>query len=101
MPTNEPQAKSYQCPICSTPLLHKPRYPRYVCSDCVKRASTAQGRKLTFSNLSFSGGFEARFADTDRRYPQHECFIDGIRCWADEARFGGIVVQVSDSDQRA
>ncbi len=24
------------------------------------------------------------------------CFINGVKCWADEARFGGIVIQITD-----
>ena len=26
----------------------------------------------------------------------HECYINNIKCYADEARFGGIVVQLSE-----
>jgi hypothetical protein len=39
-----------------------------------------------------SGGFAARYADTGEEYASHECFVDGIKCHADEARFGGIVI---------
>jgi hypothetical protein len=31
--------------------------------------------------------------DTGEEYPGRECFINGIRCEAEEARFGGIVIQ--------
>jgi hypothetical protein len=41
-----------------------------------------------------SGGFVAQYQDTGEERHSHVCFIDGIKCWADEARFGGIVVQV-------
>lgn len=71
-----------------------PRYPRAVCPDCAARAASADGRRLTFGNVSLSGGFAAVYADSGEPYPGHECFIDGVRCHADEARFGGIVVEV-------
>jgi len=71
-----------------------PRYPRAVCADCVRQACDAQGRLLDFYNESMSGGFAAVYRQTGERYESHECFIRGVRCYADEARLGGIVVQV-------
>jgi hypothetical protein len=84
------------CPICSKTVRANPRYPRYVCEDCSAKATSADGRALTFSNVSLSGGYAARYADTGEDYPSHDCFIKGVRCHADEARFGGIVIQVVD-----
>jgi len=43
-----------------------------------------------------SGGFQAIVADTEEEYPSHICYIEGIKCWADEARFGGIAIEVCD-----
>ncbi|MBI1918904.1 MAG: hypothetical protein HYS12_29800 [Planctomycetes bacterium] len=81
------------CPICSAEVTPNPRYPRYLCGGCASKAASANGRPLEFSNIDFSGGFAARFADTGEDYPSHECFIAGVKCHADEARFGGIVIQ--------
>lgn len=81
------------CPICRASVPPSPRYPRYVCARCCARAATAEGRPLVFYNLDLAGGFVARRADTGEVHPGHECFIDGVRCLADEARFGGIVVE--------
>jgi hypothetical protein len=81
------------CPICSAAVAPNPRYPRYVCESCAGKASSADGRLLAFSNVDFSGGFAARYADTGAEYPSHECFIGGVKCHADEARFGGIVIE--------
>lgn len=39
-------------------------------------------------------GFVAEYADTGEEYQGHDCFIDGVKCHADEARFGGIVIEV-------
>lgn len=84
------------CPICGAAVEPYPRYPKYVCSDCRNRASDFNGRKLLFYNASFSGGYIAYYADGDGKeeYNSHDCYIDGIRCKADEARFGGIVIEV-------
>lgn len=84
------------CPICLLEVAPSPRYPRYVCANCAARAADENGRPLEFSNESFSGGFIARYADTGEGLDGHICFIDGVRCWADEARFGGIVIQPVD-----
>ena len=83
------------CPICDTTTKTLPRYPRRVCGTCAAKASDGSGRTLEFFNTSFGGGFIAYYADSNQTeiYPSHRCFIDGIRCYADEARFGGIVIQ--------
>lgn len=84
------------CPICKTTVEAYPRYPKYVCNDCYKRATSITGRKLVFYNVSMSGGYIAYYADNDNKeeYKSHDCYIDGIKCRADEARFGGIVIEV-------
>lgn len=81
------------CPICSSPQVVVPRYPQRLCKNCVVSATDESGRSLQFFNESPSGGFMARYADTGEPRNSHVCFVNGIRCWAEEARFGGIVVQ--------
>ncbi len=56
-------------------------------------ASDEKGRKLEFNNTDIGGGFEAVYTNTGKVRKSHVCFVNGIQCWADEARFGGIVVQ--------
>ena len=85
---------SHICPICSVPLEPAARYPRYVCRDCATRAAAADGRLLDFRNASPSGGFVAVYADSGDQYDSQSCWIDGIACHADEARFVGIVIEV-------
>jgi hypothetical protein len=84
------------CPICLTEVHAYARYPRYVCSECYKKVCDENGRPLKFSNVSLSGGFVARYADTGEERDSHVCFIEGVRCWADEARFGGTVIEVEE-----
>ena len=81
------------CPICLIEVAPSPRYPRYVCVDCAERAADEDGRLLEFYNESFSGGFIAKYSDTGEARDSHVCFIDDVKCWADEAHFGGIVIQ--------
>lgn len=84
------------CPICGTRRPHFERYPRYLCDACSRKATSAEGRPLRFQNLSLSGGYAAFYADDQQPYESHECFVNGVRCHADEARFGGIVIQPVD-----
>ena len=86
---------SHACPICAASLEPQSRYPRYVCQACASRARSADGRPLTFANGGFDGGYVATYADTGEPYNSHDCWIGGIACRADEARFGGIVIEVN------
>ncbi len=86
------------CPLCRAPLPFNPRYLRAVCSACVRRACDAEGRLLDFYNTDFGGGYRAVYREGGEEYNSHDCFIDGYSCRADEARFGGIVVQMCESD---
>ncbi|MDO7841558.1 hypothetical protein [Sphingomonas immobilis] len=81
------------CPICGTAVRPNPRYPNYLCQTCAVRAKSSDGRPLTFFNTDMSGGYEARYADNGTPYGSHDCYVDGVLCHADEARFGGIVIQ--------
>lgn len=90
-----PSPPTIACPTCSTPMRPSSRYPRAICNACASRATDAAGRPLTFSNRSISGGFIARYRDTGEEYLGHTCYVDGRECYADEARFGGVVVQLS------
>ena len=72
------------CPICSKQVSVNPRYPNYVCADCAKRVCDEEHRPLKFYNQSMSGGFVAQYQDTGEERHSHVCFIDGIKCWADE-----------------
>ncbi len=76
-------------------MAFSPRYPRAVCSQCAAQARNEQGELLAFYNETLSGsGFRAVVRETGEPHASHMCYIRGIRCYADEARFGGIVIQV-------
>lgn len=86
-------AEVQYCPICSAEVAPSARYPKYVCEKCCMRAADEAGRPLRFTNVSFSGGFAAIYDDTHEERDSHICYINGVRCWADEAHMGGIVIQ--------
>ena len=83
------------CPICGAPDHHDPRYPRALCPACVLEAADETGCPLRFSNAGLEGGFRAERQDGSVPKEPHRCWVRGIACHADEARFGGIVVQIS------
>lgn len=86
------------CPICGAEMPFSQRCPRAVCQSCARRAASPDGRPLRFGNVALSGGFAAHYADTGEPYPgSHDCLIDGVRCHADEAHMGGIVIEVVET----
>ena len=90
-----------KCPICSVEVSSNVRYPNYVCGDCAKKATDENGRSLTFYNTHLSGGFEAIYTENNKPRDGNVCFINGIKCIASEARFGGIVIQPEESTKRS
>ncbi len=91
-------ANEQECPICHASVVFSERYPRYVCNSCFYRAADEDGRSLAFSNVSLSGGFAALYRDTHEERDSHTCYIDGIKCRADESYFGGIVIQTDGEE---
>jgi hypothetical protein len=100
------------CPRCEQPVIYEERYPRAVCDNCRNRTTDNAGRRVTGFNTDFGGGMIAYYADTlehsDGSGFQKEecvevtrtgvCFIDGHPATMQEARFGGIVVQMASAD---
>lgn len=63
------------------------------------RARTIDGRPVVFGNASINGGLVATFLDNREAYLSDVCFVDGVECRAQEARFGGVVMMpVSPAD---
>ncbi len=83
------------CPICKRETAYQnPRYPNMVCEECDSKATDEFGRKLEFSNVGLSGGYQAHYLDNGEKYDSHVCYINGVECRANEAKFGGIVIEV-------
>lgn len=94
MPILSPQF----CPLCGISVPAMPRYPQYVCTTCVQSGTLSMsGEPISFTNKSLFGGFQS--VVNGKVGEIHECTINGVRCWADEARFGGIVIQTQSQTQ--
>lgn len=79
------------CPICNQLRYTTQRYPNKICNNCSKLCVTKEGKLIQFFNIDNSGGFVS-IVDNKERGEIHECYVNNIKCYADEARFGGIVI---------
>ncbi len=94
------QGVAQRCPRCDTPVHRNARYPDHLCRECASLDKADEsGRPVSFSNVSFSGGFRVNYmsggdiASHDDSQLECICIIDGERYVATEARFGGIVIR--------
>lgn len=85
--------ETHDCPICAEKVAHFERYPNQVCERCTSKTSDAYGRRLKFSNKSLSGGLRGIYLDNGEEYTRQICYIDGRKCFANEHRVGGIVIE--------
>ena len=86
--------KNKNCPICDKNMMYVERYPNMICHECVEIAVNENGESIKFYNIDHTGGFMSVVNDV--KGEEHECYINNIKCHADEARFGGIVVELSE-----
>ena len=80
------------CPICNNLRFTTSRYPKKICSNCEELTVTENNEKIRFFNIDNTGGFLSIVNNHHGNI--HECYINNIKCYADEARFGGIVISV-------
>ena len=52
----------------------------------------SDGDELTFHNKDIFGGFFTKNKRTGETSEDHICYINGVKCWADEYRFGGVLI---------
>ena len=91
------------CPICESMIEYFERYPTYICGNCVAKLVDVNGVPIRFENQSLLGtGIIALLlnpATGDYDLPDQissmtgEAFCNGVRCVAEEAHFGGVIVQ--------
>lgn len=86
--------ETHDCPICGAKIEHLERFPNQVCARCQTKTSDAYGRRLKFSNENLSGGMCAVYLDSGAEYKHQICYIDGRKCFANEHRFGGVVIEI-------
>ena len=83
------------CPICNIAVPFVARYPAYLCDTCTSKTHDGKGRRVYFANTSIGGGCQGYYQDDGSRYNHRVCYVGEVRCMANEARFGGIVVQMA------
>jgi len=82
------------CPACGGEGRGSISYPAAICRDCEARLVDWAGRPVDITNTSFLGtGIQVSNGEDVIVDDDTPIFIDGIACWAREARFGGVVVQ--------
>lgn len=89
------------CANCYQEVQFQGRYPKYICEKCASKETTdREGNLLVFSNVGFSGGFKIIRKNKNGHILEEndteqfcDCIIDGKEFFAQEARFGGIVIQ--------
>jgi len=99
----EKKQEIQKCPLCLGRLLQfSPRYPKAICGKCAASDITdSDNNFVSFHNIDLTGGFISRHIinnDNVIEKAEHICWIhngkENIKCYANEARFGGIVIQV-------
>ena len=87
------------CPICSVEVPAFPRYPTYICTDCliIHTPCDDDGNHIDFENTDDYGNGFASIVNGVRGNV-HTCWVNGIKCRADSARFGGIVIYAKPSN---
>jgi hypothetical protein len=99
--TSKVPCDSVPCPICQTLMSYSERYPKALCNAHYDECIDIEGRKVTYSNEGFHGGFVSEHFVNDNLVETAKdgcCAVRGVICFAQEARFGGIVIQVSSKD---
>ncbi|MFH1196843.1 MAG: hypothetical protein V1720_14170 [bacterium] len=84
------------CPNCGKSVTHSSRYPKYICHNCKKLITDKNGKSVVFYNTELLGyGCQGYYCDNaqNEKYNSNICFIRDKKFFAQEARFGGIVIQ--------
>ena len=86
------------CPNCGNERSFTQRYPKSLCFDCYSLTTDLKGKRVEFFNSEMSGGCQAYYVGTGQKekYKSETCYIDGIEYFAEEARFGGIAIQLKE-----
>lgn len=88
--------KKQSCPNCCQSVKPNSRYPKYICPNCVKLITDEKGKRVSYYNTHLLGyGCQGYYVDNEQneKYNSNICFIGNKIFFAQEARFGGIVIQ--------
>jgi len=84
------------CAICNGVFIFHERYPNAICSEHYDECFDAEKNRVFHTNKDEFGGFVSNHMIGNRitKKEDHVCFVRGKECYADESRFGGIVIQM-------
>ena len=85
------------CQICKKFMEPSVRYHNAICITHYNECIDKNGNKVTFHNINAEGGFVAYHYVNNMiiKDEDGECYIQGVKCMAEEVRLGGIVIQVA------
>ncbi|WP_179007391.1 hypothetical protein [Winogradskyella forsetii] len=87
------------CSNCKVEKGFQQRYPKSICGSCHEKITDISGRKVEFFNTHWSGGgCQGYYIGTEQKekYDSELCYINVKEYFAEEARFGGIVIQLKE-----
>jgi len=89
-------AHTKPCPICKASMPLSERYPLAICNAHYGECRDMQENMVTYQNEDEFGGFVSYHTIGEKIIKRNDgaCFVQGITCIAEEARMGGIVIQL-------
>ncbi|MPS74902.1 MAG: hypothetical protein E2590_17360 [Chryseobacterium sp.] len=87
------------CSNCNSKIGFTQRYPKTICNNCRNKLTDKDGRKVEFYNTEALGsGCQGYYSDTNQneKYNSTICYLINKEYFADEGRFGGIVIQLKE-----
>jgi len=83
------------CAICKGNIIYHERYPKAICKEHYDECYDNDKNLVYYTNKDEFGGFMShhKIGKQMVHKEDHECVIRGIPCYANESRFGGIVIQ--------
>jgi hypothetical protein len=98
---NKEHKKQQHCPTCYRYVKYNERYRDYICKRCVELATDKQGQLIAFHNITESGhGIQGVYTASGKLYRSTTCFIKAVKCKAEEAYLGGIVIKLLERDRK-
>lgn len=94
-----------KCPVCNKSQNVLYGYQHRVCANCLTKYYVYDGsqNRILIGNLGIAGGIQVfkllednsgNLTKHEETYSQmRECYINGIKCRAQECKYGGIILQ--------
>jgi len=87
------------CANCKKSVSNNARYPKYICGDCTELVTDREGRRIEFYNTEALGhGCQGYYIGTKQKekYKSNIGYVNNKEVYAEEAHFGGIVIQLKE-----